>query len=229
MKVGSFMVISEKLTKLFVVFFLYFLYTMYAGSIFRAIGCTDTIFAGFIGDIIFAVIIIYIYRKNLKSDFKRLKKESLKKTLWTIFKWVIIIFMFVIFCGFITDLIIPEHVNDANTSAVYDLYSVSTWYTIFKTMIFGTLVEEILYRESVRDCIKNNFMFIIVSSVIYTFLNTVFVGFTEGFVLSSMLIYFLPAIFWSIAYLRNNDNILLLSLIKFTYNLIPLTILLLGL
>lgn len=220
---------NDKLTKLFIVFFIYFLYTMYASTLFQSLGLNNTIIASFAGDIIFSCFIIYTYRKNLKSDLKKLKKQSLKKTLWTIFKWVIIIFVFVIFCGFITDLIIPGHVNDANTSAVYDLYSVSTWYTIFKTMIFGTLIEEILYRESVRDNIKNNFMFIIISSLIYTFLNTVFVGFTEGFVLSSMLIYFLPAIFWSIAYLRNNDNILLLSLIKFTYNLIPLTILLLGL
>ncbi len=220
---------NDKLMKLFIIFFVYFLYTMYAGTIFQTLGLNNTIIASFAGDIVFSLFIIYNYRKNLKSDLKKLKRQSLKKTIGTIFKWVIIIFVFVIFCGFITDLIIPGHASDANTSAVYDLYSVSTWYTIFKTMIFGTLIEEILYRESVRDCIKNNFVFIIVSSVIYTFLNTVFVGFTEGFVLSSMLIYFLPAIFWSIAYLRNNDNILLLSLIKFTYNLIPLTILLLGL
>lgn len=220
---------SEKLTKLFIAFFVYFIYTMYAGIIFKILGVNDNIVSSFIGDIIFALFIIFLYRKNLKADFNKLRRRSLKKNLWTILKWVVIIFLFVIFCGFVTDLVIPNHVNDANTSAVYDLYSVSTWYTIFKTMIFGTLIEEILYRETIRDNIKNNFMFIIVSSLVYTFLNTVFVGLTDGFVVSSMLIYFLPAIFWSIAYLRNNDNILLLSLIKFVYNLIPLTILLLGL
>lgn len=220
---------NEKLVKLFLVFFVYFLYTMYAGTLFNALGISNVILASFVGDILFSLFIIYMYSDNLKKDLKKIRKQSFKKTSLTILKWVIIIFVFVIFCGFITDLIIPNHASDANTSAVYNLYSISTWYTIFKTMIFGTLIEEILYRESVRDNIKNKFVFVIVSAVIYTFLNTVFVGFTEGFVVSSMLIYFLPAIFWSIAYLRNNDNILLLSMIKFTYNLIPLTILLLGL
>lgn len=208
---------------------MYFLYTMYAGTIFNSLGINNIILANFIGDILFSLFIIYMYSDNLKKDFKKLKKQTFKKMGLTILKWVLFIFLFVILCGFITDLVIPNHVSDANTSAVYDLYSFSTWYTIFKTMIFGTLIEEILYRESVRDNIKNKFIFVIISSVIYTFLNTVFVGFTEGFVLSSMLIYFLPAIFWSVAYLKNNDNILILSIIKFTYNLIPLTILLLGL
>lgn len=220
---------NEKLTKLVLAFFIYFLYTMYASTIFSFFGIKDSILTSFIGDILFSIFLIYMYRKNLKSDWKKLKKISIKKRIFTILKWTLLLFVFMIFCGFITDLIIPNHASDANTSAVYSLYSISTWYTIFKTMIFGTLIEEILYRESVRDNIKNNFMFVIVSALIYTFMNTIFVGFTEGFAISSMLIYFLPAIFCSIAYLKNNDNILILSLIKFTYNLIPLTILLLGL
>lgn len=220
---------QKKLMNLVIVFLVYFLYTMYAGSIFSIFGITNNILISFISDILFAIFIIHIYKTNLKSDYKKLKKISFKKKSLTVLKWVLFIFLFVIFCGFITDLIIPNHVNDANTSAVYNLYSISTWYTIFKTMIFGTIIEEILYRESIRDNVKNDFMFIIISSAVYTFMNTIFVGFTEGFVLSSLLIYFLPAIFWSIAYLKNNDNILLLSLIKFTYNLIPLSIMLLGL
>lgn len=220
---------NEKLTKLVLAFFIYFLYTMYASTIFSFLGIKDTILTSFIGDILFSIFLIYMYRKNLKSDWKKLKKISIKKRIFTILKWTLLLFVFMIFCGFITDLIIPNHASDANTSAVYSLYSISTWYTIFKTMIFGTLIEEILYRESVRDNVKNRFVFVIVSALIYTFMNTIFVGFTEGFAISSLLIYFLPAIFCSIAYLKNNDNILILSLIKFTYNLIPLTILLLGL
>ena len=96
-------------------------------------------------------------------------------------------------------------------------------------MVFGTLAEEILYRESIRDNVKNDALYILISALIYTFMNIVFAGVSEGFELVSVLIYFLPAIFFSIAYIRNDNNILLLSLVKFCYNLIPLTVLLLGL
>lgn len=220
---------NDKLMKLFLVFLVYFIYTMYASTLFGMFGISDNILASFIGDIIFSIFVIYTYRKNLKSDLKKIKKLSSKKLFLTILKWVALVFVFVMFCGFITEIIFPNQSIDANNDAIYNLYSISTWYTIFKTMIFGTIIEEILYRESVRDNVKNKFMFIIISAVVYTFMNTIFVGFTEGSVVSALLMKFLPGIFWSIAYLKNNDNILLLSMIKFTYNLIPLTILLLGL
>lgn len=219
---------NDKLIKMFLVFFVYFFYTMYAGSFLGTIGITNTIIASFIADILFMVFVIYMYRNNLKEDIKKFKKYKPKKIIGTILLWVVLIFAFNMVCGVITELLAPGVDADANTDAVYNLFNVSTWYTIFKTMIFGTLVEEILYRESVRDNIKNNVIFIVASAIIYTIMNLVFTGLPETHVASSILVNFLPAIFFSIAYIRNDNNILLLSLIKFCYNLIPLTVLLLG-
>lgn len=223
------MKINDKLIKMFLVFFVYFLYTMYASSVFSAIGITNTILANFIADILFMIFVIYMYRHNLKEDIKKFENYSWKKIIGTILLWVVLIFAFNIVCGIITEVISPGYGGDENTTAVYNLFSISTWYTIFKTMIFGTLAEEILYRESIRDNVKNNILYILISALIYTFMNIVFAGVSEGFELVSVLIYFLPAIFFSIAYIRNDNNILLLSLVKFCYNLIPLTVLLLGL
>lgn len=219
---------NDKLLKMFFVFFAYFLYTMYAGSIFNALGFNNTILVNFISDIIFMAFIIFMYRNNLKEDIKKFKKYKPAKLIGTILLWVVIIFVFNMVCGMITEFLVPGYEGDANTEAVYNLYNVSTWYTIFKTMIFGTLAEEILYRESVRDNVKNNILFAIISAVIYTIMNLVFTGIPENYFMFSILINFLPAIFFSIAYIRNDNNILLLSLIKFCYNLIPLTVLLLG-
>lgn len=219
---------NDKLTKMFVCFLVYFAYTMYSASVFKILGITNDILVSFIGDILFGIFIIFMYRKNLKNDLKKLRKVKFKNVLLTVVKWVIIVFVFVLLCGFITDLILPNQSTDANTEAIYSLYSVSTLYTIFKTMIFGTIIEEILYREALRENIKNKLLFILTASLIYTILNAIFVGFTNGFNILSLLISFLPSIIWSIAYLRINSNIILLSIIKFVYNLIPLAILLLG-
>lgn len=219
---------NDRLIKMFLVFFAYFFYTMYAGSFLNAVGITNDILANFIADIIFMVFAIFMYRENLKEDIKKFKKYTPGKTIKTIVIWVVLIFAFNMLCGFITELLTPGVGADENTAAVYNLFSVSTWYTIFKTMIFGTLVEEILYRESIRDNVKNNIIFIITSAIIYTIMNLIFTGIPETHLLSSILVNFLPAIFFSIAYIRNDNNILLLSLIKFCYNLIPLTVLLLG-
>jgi len=221
---------KDKLVKMFLVFFIYFFYTMYAGNVLSLIGITNEVLSNFIADILFMLFAIYMYRHNLKADIKKFKKYSAGKIIKTIVIWVVIIFLFNGLYGMLLDFIAPGFGNtDANTAAIYNLYSVSTWYTIFKTMIFGTLAEEILYRESIRDNLKSNVLFIVVSALVYTFMNVVFAGITEGFELVSILAYFLPAIFFSIAYIRNDNNILLLSLVKFCYNLIPLTVLLLGL
>lgn len=220
---------TDKLIKMFLVFFTYFLYTMYAGNLFTALGITNSILANFIADILFMLFVIYMYRHNLKEDIKKFKKYSFKKIIGTILLWVVIIFIFNMVCGMITEFLAPGYETDGNTAAVYNLYSISTWYTIFKTMIFGTLAEELLYRESIRDNVKSNILFAIISAVVYTIMNLVFTGIPSEYFMFSILINFLPAIFFSVAYIRNDNNILLLSLIKFSYNLIPLTVLLLGL
>jgi len=221
---------NDKLIKMFLVFFVYFFYTMYASSIFGTLGINNTVITSFIADILFMLFVVFMYRHNLKEDIKKFKKYSLKKILSTIILWVVIIIAFNIVYGMLLDFIAPGFENtDANTAAVYNLYSVSGWYTIFKTMIFGTLAEEILYRESVRDNVKNNILYVLLSAGIYTFMNVIFSGLVSGFEIVSIIAYFLPGIFFSIAYIRNDNNILLLSLVKICYNLIPLTVLLLGL
>lgn len=219
---------NDRLLKMFFVFFAYFLYTMYAGTIFNALGFNNTIIINFISDVLFMIFIILMYKDNLKEDIKKFKKYKPTKLVGTILLWVVIIFVFNMVCGMITEFLAPGYEGDGNTEAVYNLFNVSTWYTIFKTMIFGTLAEEILYRESVRDNVKSNILFALISAVIYTVMNLVFTGIPENYFTFSILINFLPAIFFSIAYMRNDNNILLLSLIKFCYNLIPLTVLLLG-
>jgi len=220
---------SDKLIKMFLVFFVYFFYTMYAGTVLSTIGITNDIVANFIADVLFTLFVIYMYRHNLKTDIKKFKKYSWKKILKTIVLWVIIIAVFNIALGMLCDFIDPSYAIDENTEAVYNLYNISTWYTIFKTMIFGTLVEEILYRESVRDNVKNNILFALISAVIYTIMNFIFTGIPDQNFLVNAVAFFFPAVFLSIAYIRNDNNILLLSLVKFCYNLIPLTVLLLGL
>jgi len=219
---------QEKLIKMFLIFFVYFFYTMYAGNVLNSIGITNSILASFIADVIFMLFVIYMYRHNLSDDIKKFKKYKTKKLIGTILLWVVLIFAFNMICGMITEFFAPGVDADANTEAVHNLFSISAWYTIFKTMIFGTLVEEILYRESIRDNVKNNLLFIIISAVVYTIMNLIFTGIPDTHVTSSILVNFLPAIFFSVAYIRNDNNILLLSLIKFCYNLIPLTVLLLG-
>ena len=217
------------LLKTFSIFFLYFIYTYFAGTVMKSIGIKDTTLGMFIADIIFLVIIVWTYAGNIKDDYKRMKKDyPAGKLVKTVLAWVGIIFLSNILMGFLTNLLFPNLTLDENTTAIFELAPVSMIYTIFKTMIFSSVAEELLFRESLSEVIKNDWLFIIISALIYMGMNFIFTDNTSGYTFIYMLIYLVPGLISSYVYTRHERNILLIMLIKFGYNLIPLMLLLLG-
>ena len=218
---------NNALIKMLGAFFVYFLYSMYSLTLGKALGVNNELAIMFVSDIIFLVLIVIVYKDNLKKDAEMIKKDyKISKIIKTVILWVIVLFVLNIVMGAITDVIAPGLAIDNNTEA---LWGMSKIYTVFKTLIFGVVAEEILFRESLRDVISNNIIFIIVSAIIYTAMHFIFSGLPESNTIIYMAIYFIPAIVSSLAYIKNKSNILILMLIKLVYNLIPLTILFLGL
>ena len=205
-------------------FLLYFIYTYFAGMIMNNIGIKDTTIGMFIADAIFLVIIVWVYAKNIKDDFKKLKKDKPSKIVKTVLLWVVVMFLVNILMGAITDVIAPNLATDENTSAISNLATISVLYTIFKTMIFTSIAEELLFRESLSEVIDNNTMFIIISALIYTIMNFIFTDTTSGNIIIYILMYLVPGLIFS--YTKHDRNILLIMLIKFCYNIIPLLLLL---
>lgn len=221
---------SMKLIKTLLVFISYLLYSNVISVVFSTFKITNTTMISFFADLIFLICIVFVYKDNLKNDFENLKNDyRISKIVKTVIMWVVIIFVFNILMGALTEIIYPNMAKDDNTNAIISLLDVSTFYTVFKTMIFAVIAEELLFRESVSDVIKNKYLFIVISSIIYTLLNFIFVGFNYKTIFADLLTYFLPALLLSTAYIKNNNNIIILMLIKFFYNLIPLIVILLEL
>lgn len=216
---------SMKLIKTLLVFISYLLYSNVISVVFSTFKITNTTMISFFADLAFLICIVFVYKDNLKDDFKNLKNDyKISKIVKTVIMWVVIIFVFNILMGALTEIIDPNMAFDNNSSAIISLLSSSMFYTIFKTMIFAVIAEELLFRESVSDVVKNKYLFILVSSVIYTLLNFIFIGFNYKTIFADLLTYFLPALLLSTAYVKNNNNIIILMLIKFFYNLIPLVV-----
>ena len=113
---------------------------------------------------------------------------------------------------------------DDNTASIQVLANQSMIYTIFKMMIFGVVAEEILFRESLNKVLTNNILFVFASTIIYTGMHFVFVGAPTS--IFQVLPYIFLAILLGTIYVKNDRNIVLVMLIKFTYQLVPLTLLL---
>lgn len=221
---------SVKLIKTLLVFISYLLYSNVISVVLSTFKITNATMLSFLADLIFLICIVFAYKDNLKKDFENLKKDyKISSIIKTIIIWVVIIFVFNILMGAITEMIYPNMATDDNTNAMSTLFKTSMSYSLFKTMIFAVVAEELLYRESISDVVKNKYIFIVISSIVYTIMNFIFVGFESDIIVMDILSYFLPALLFSTAYVKNNNNIIILMLIKFTYNLIPTIIYLLQL
>lgn len=217
--------LKNKLIKTSLIFIVYLFYVQIISMFFG-----DGLFVMFISDVLFLTGIVYVYRQNLKEDFYKLCEQKLWKQILFAFLFAIGLFVVYMLAGVVLTQIFPEMgVEDGNTTAIYSIYSIAAVYTIFKTLIFATIAEELIFKESIRDVISSDILYIIVSSFIYSFMNIMY----DNLSLMTTWLYLIPYLIFglllNIIYVKKNSNICFVIFIKFFYNLIPLTILLIGL
>ena len=221
---------NQVFLKAAVMYLIYFVYTYYASSIINVFAPINEYFVRLVLDILFLTVILVTYLPSLKKDKQVLKEKYSTKKIIKVVGLGVLAFIFLnIIMGIITDILFPGFSADQNTQAIQDLASLSMVYTVFKTIIFSVIAEELLFRESLSEAITSNGLFILVTSIIYTAMNFIFATNNTGiYMIAELAIYFIPALLFSYIYVKNDRNIILIMLIKFVYNLIPLTILLLG-
>ena len=218
--------LNNSMIRAVVLYLVYFLYTVVASSLVSALNVANTAYVMMPADILFAVFAVFMYRKGLKECVQKLKKKKVLKIIGSVVIGVVAIFALNIIMGAVTDIFFPEYAVDSNTGAMLDLLKQSPVYAFFKVLIFAPVAEEILFRESISSCVKNNVLFIFLSAIIYTGMNFVFS--TDALTFLDLLIYFLPAVLFSFLYVKNDRNVIVIMIIKFIMNLIPFAVLLLG-
>lgn len=215
--------------KTLLVFIAYFAYTMVINCILGVFGINDPIQVSFVADILFAFVIIFIYRNVISKSFSDFRKSNSFFKRFMIVLFGVIALFIVNILGGVCGEILFSNMNDVdqNTTMIYELANMSTVYMIFKTLIFASVVENIVFRVSIRELTTNNIMFVVSSSLIYALVNVMYSEFSM-FIFVDMIQYFLISMFLSLIYIKNKNSIYPVMLVLFFYNLIPLTILLFG-
>lgn len=218
---------NQALLKTVSLYLIYFVYTYFTGYLVQMLSFMNDTVIKMLLDFIFLILMVVMYQKNLKEELKDLKKNyTLGKILKIVLFGVVATFVLNIGMGALSEAIYPNLAVDQNTQAIQNLASISMLYTLFKTMFFGVIAEELLFREALSECIENNGLFIILSAVIYTAMNFVFAtNINSETLFMELAIYFLPALLFSFLYTKNKRNIILIMLMKFIYNFVPLIIL----
>lgn len=215
-------------SKLFTTLLLFLIYFVYVNIITSIFG--NSISVVFLSEFLFLVGIIYVFSKKIKEDYQKIREKKIWKQVLRSILFALLLFVIYVAVGAVLTSIFPEMgVDDGNTVAIYSIYNIDTIYTIFKTLIFAAVAEELLFKESIRSIIKPNVLYVIISSVIYAFVNIMYNDLSLMITWLNMIPYLLFAILLNIIYVKNDNNICLVMMVKFFYNLIPLAVLLSGL
>ena len=218
----------KSLLKILSIYVAYFIYTTLISSTLSVFGISGEVTLMFISDLVFFASIVTLYKDALKEGYKKFEKNyKPSKRIFFILKWVAILFGINMLGGIITELFFPGLAETGNTATIYSLASVSTAYIIFKTLIFATVAEELVFKKAIRELINNNTLFIITSSLVYALINVMYTNFNY-ITLIDMVSYFLFSLVLSYVYVKNDDNIVMPIAIKFCYNLIPITIMIIS-
>jgi len=126
----------------------------------------------FILDLSFLLLLGFIYRKNLIKEFKGFFNKDILKNIGLSFNYWIIGLIIMVVSNFII-AIITNGTLASNEEAVRSLIDKYPIYMAFQVMIYAPLTEELIFRKSIRDVIKNKWLYIIISGLIFGGLHVV--------------------------------------------------------
>lgn len=132
---------------------------------------TDLAIINTFTDLILVLILIILYFKELKKEFKSFK-ENWKLNLDTAFKYWFIGLMIMcisnIAIGLITDLS-----TSSNEQAVQTLVSSNPYLMLFTAGILAPIAEELTFRKGVSKLFKNKWVYATASGLIFGLLHVI--------------------------------------------------------
>lgn len=216
---------KSKLIKTLLIFVGYVFFTSILGILLNFIGINNNITTMFISDLLFTLIVLEVYKKDLQIEFEEYKKR--KSKLKNILIGVLILFGVNMLLSLVLKMMNPQLSNlDNNSESIVQLFELSTIYTFFKTLLYAPVIEELIFKKSIRDIINNDVAFILISSSIYTIMNFIYTSSISEYMWFDIIQYFTFSTILSIIYIKNK-NIIPVMIIKFIYNLIPTILLIL--
>lgn len=117
--------------------------------------------------IIYMLIMILIYKKELLFDIKNIKIKNF-------IKYIPIYLIGIILMGLSNALVykITNMQVSENESLVRQYIKLYPIYMSFSTVIFSPFIEEIIFRKSIRNVINNKYLYITISGIIFGLIHT---------------------------------------------------------
>lgn len=165
-------------------------------------------------EVVLILIIIRIFKDTLKQKFIDIKKNHRLYFGDCIKYWLISLGVMMV-----SNLIIGALAGGGiaeNEESIRELFAISPIYVFFAAVIFAPLVEELTFRQGLRNIFKTDWLFILVSGLLFGGLH-VASSFTSWFDLLYIIPYSAPG--FAFAYmLKKYDNIFVSIGFHFMHN-----------
>ena len=161
-----------------------------------------------------ASLIMIIYNKKISKDFKDMKKNSIKYFNKYIKYWLIGLFIMMVSNLFI-NLIVTNNIP-SNEQAIRETFNISPLYIFFSAVIYAPIVEELIFRQSIKNIFHNKWLFIIISGLLFGSMH-VFGDFKNITDLLYIIPYSTPGIIFAYM-LEDSDNICVPMSFHFIHN-----------
>lgn len=125
-----------------------------------------------INDILLLIILFQIYKKSIKQDFKNFFNHNLKENLKIAVKYWIIGMIVMIISNYIIAIVTNGKLA-TNEESVRELIKIAPWYMAFELTIYAPISEELIFRRSIRDIVKNPYIYSIISGLIFGGLHAI--------------------------------------------------------
>lgn len=169
-----------------------------------------------IGYAILVVILFLIYQKSLKEEWKIFKK-SLKKNIIGILKYTILLFVSIIVTKMLINSVFHVEAIENETQLLGNFADSPIW-TAILLIVYYPIVEVIVFQKTIKQVIKNEWLFIIISSLFFGYFNIAFSEFSWESLIG-MAPYVISNAILAISYTKY-DTIVAPIGIKMLYNLL---------
>lgn len=160
-------------------------------------------------------LILLIFYPKLKKDFADMRQNHMNYYSKYFKYWLIGLLIMMI-----SNLLITQFTSNemaSNEQAVQSLFDISPIYIFFSAVIFAPLVEELVFRQGIRNIIPNKLLFIIVSGLVFGGLHVISSDMTSLTELFYLVPYCAPGIIFAYI-LAETDNIFVSIGLHFMHN-----------
>lgn len=149
-------------------------------------------------------IILLIYNKKIVKDYKDMKKNNLKYFNKYIKYWLCGLFIMMV-SNLLINLLVSNSLP-SNEQTIRETFNISPLYIFFEAVIYAPIVEELVFRLSIKKIFSNKWAFVILSGLIFGSMH-VFGNFNNLADLLYIIPYSAPGIVFALM-LKDSDNIL---------------------